>query len=67
VTGFFNAAGSPYGAANLGYPNTLASPGQPNLGKSVHSITPFGGILALSDATLQGILNAISQGANPSA
>ncbi len=60
--GFFNAAGSPYGVSGIGYPNPVAHFDE---GSSIDSITPFGGILALSDATLQGILNAISAGANP--
>ena len=59
--GFFKAAGSPYGVSGIGYPNPVANF---VTGSSIFSITPFGGILALSDATLQGILNAISAGAN---
>ena len=66
LTGFLNRAGSPYGVASVGYPLPVAyvDLGYAS-GKFIIAITPFGGILAISDATLQGMLDAISAGANP--
>ena len=65
LTGFLNRAGSPYGVAGVGYPWPVAYAGLLGHGKWIIAITPFGGILAISDATLQGMLDAISAGANP--
>jgi putative cell wall-binding protein len=60
VTSFFNQAGTPYGIEP-----TPLSPFTVGSGMFVSSITPFGGPLALADATLQSLLLAISNGGTP--
>jgi len=60
LTTFFNQAGSPYGINPvLGTPLTP----QAGTGDLVETIQPFGGPIALADATIQAALNAISAGA----
>ena len=60
LTTFFNEAGSPYGINPV--LGTALTP-QAGTGDLVETIQPFGGPIALADATIQAALNAIAAGA----
>jgi len=62
LTGFFNAAGSPFGVDPV---SNIAAAFVPFTGNVVGTIVPFGGPLALAQSTIQAALTAISAGANP--